>query len=83
LVACGVVSVGAAPAGTLALLASAVGPGDVVVFSFNDHTLESDEYMAALQALLDADFEQVAAEHGVHIASREMGSTVFLLRRRH
>lgn len=81
LVACGVISLGAAPAETLTLVASAVGPGDFVVFSFNDHTLEDHEYMATLQALLDDDFEQVAAEHGVHIASREMGSTVFLLRR--
>lgn len=81
-VACGVVSVGAAPAGTLALIASAVGPGDLVAFSFNDHTLDDDEYMAALQALLDADFEQVAAEHGVHIAARESTSTIFVLRRR-
>ncbi|WP_040494162.1 class I SAM-dependent DNA methyltransferase [Ilumatobacter nonamiensis] len=81
-VACGVISVGAAPAGTLTLVASAVGPGDMVVVSFNDHTLEDDEYMATLQALLDDGFEQVAAEHGVHIASRDMGSTVFLLRRR-
>ncbi len=81
-VACGVISVGAAPAGTLRLVASAVGRGDMLVFSFNDHTLDDDEYMATLQALLDADFEQVAAEHGIHIASRGMGSTVFVLRRR-
>lgn len=82
LVACGVISVGAAPAETLDQVASIVGPGDLLVFSFNDHTLEDDEYMGTLQSLLAADFEQLASEHGVHIASRDMNSTVFLLRRR-
>ncbi len=80
-VACGVISVGAAPASTLSLIASAVGPGDLLVFSYNDHTLDDADYTSTLAALLDADFEQSAAESGVHIASRGSTSTVYVLRR--
>lgn len=80
-VACGVISVGAASADTLTLIASVVGPGDVLVFSYNDHTLDDADYMSTLAALLDSDFEQLAAESGVHIASRGSESTVYVLRR--
>lgn len=80
-VACGVISVGAAPADTLTLIASVAGPGDLLVFSYNDHTLDDPDYMATLAMLLDADFEQLAAESGVHIASRGSESTVYVLRR--
>jgi predicted TPR repeat methyltransferase len=80
--ACGVISVGAAPASTLSLIASVVGPGDLLVFSYNDHTLDDADYMSTLAALLDDDFEQLAAESGVHIASRGSESTVYVLRRR-
>lgn len=79
--ACGVISVGAAPADTLTLIASAVGPGDVLVFSYNDHTLADADYMSALAALVGSGFEQLAAESGVHIAARGSESTVYVLRR--
>lgn len=80
-VACGVISLGAAPAETLSLVASAVGPGDLVVFSFNDHTIDDEGYMSTLASLTDDAFEVVSAEVGVHIASRESESTVYVLRR--
>ncbi|MEM9042572.1 MAG: methyltransferase domain-containing protein [Actinomycetota bacterium] len=80
-VACGVISVGAAPPSTLPLIASVVGPGDLVVFSFNDHTLDDDGYMSALAALTASGFEELSAENGVHIASRESTSTIYVLRR--
>lgn len=80
-VACGVISVGAAPAATLGLVATAVGPGDLLVFSYNDHTIGDPEYMAEIGKLVDADFEQLAADDGVHIASRGSRSTVYVLRR--
>ena len=80
-VACGVISAGAAPASALPLVATAVAPGDLLVFSFNDHTLEDADYMAALTGVLDDGFEEVDAEHGVHIAARESTSTIFVLRR--
>ena len=77
----GVISVGASPAITLSLIASVVGRSDLLVFSYNDHTLDDAGYMSTLAALLDADFEQLAAESGVHIASRKSESTVYALRR--
>jgi len=80
-VACGVVSVGAAPPGALTLIAAAVAPGDLLVVSYNDHTLDDADYMAALTGVLDDGFEEVDAEHGVHIAARESTSTIFVLRR--
>ena len=82
IVACGVISVGAAPAETLSLVAASVGPGDLMVFSYNDHTTGDAQYMAAIDALLTSDFEQLAADDGVHIASRGSSSTVFVLRRK-
>ncbi len=80
-VSCGVISVGASPAITLSLIASVVGRSDLLVFSYNDHTLDDADYMSTLAALLDDDFEQLAAESGVHIASRRSESTVYALRR--
>jgi len=80
-VACGVISNGAAPAATLGLVATAVGPGDLLVFSYNDHTTGDADYMAEIEKLVDADFEQVEAVEGVHIAARGSRSTVFVLRR--
>lgn len=81
-VACGVISAGAAPASALALVASAVAPGDLLAFSFNDHTIGQADYMAALDSLLADEFEELAAVRGVHIASRSSESIVYVLRRR-
>ena len=81
IVACGVIGIGAAPASTLPLIAAAVGPDDLRVFSFNDQVQTDDDFMSALAALADSDFDQVAADDGVHIASRNSTSVVYALRR--
>lgn len=81
IVACGVIGIGAAPASTLPLIAAAVGPDDLLVFSFNDQVQTDDDYMSALAALVDSDFDKVAADEGVHIASRNSTSIVYALRR--
>ena len=81
IVACGAISAGAAPASTLSLVAEPVAPGGLLAFSYNDHTLAEPDYMAALDSLLAADFDEVAAARGVHIASRDSESIVYVLQR--
>lgn len=78
--ATGVVSLGAAPPETLALLLAALPSGGLLAFSYNDPTLGDAAYSAALDnALSGADL--LFAEHGPHLLGREMGSTVYILRK--
>ncbi|MAT03582.1 MAG: methyltransferase type 11 [Acidimicrobiaceae bacterium] len=81
IVACGVVTIGAAPPETLDLLASQVAVGDHLAFSFNDHALADEAYTSRLDALLDDGFEQLVAEYGPNLAGLESGATVYVLRR--
>jgi predicted TPR repeat methyltransferase len=80
-VACGVVTIGAAPPETLDLLASAVADGDYLAFSFNEHALAEPAFMDRLEALMAGDFRLLGSEHGPNL--RELGSeaTVYVLQR--
>lgn len=80
--ACGVISTGAAPAATLDLVAQKVGPGGRLVFSYNDHAMESPDYVGRLDALLKGGFVEISRETGTHIAGLGSTSTVFVLERR-
>lgn len=80
--ATGVVSLGAAPPETLDLLLDALGAGGHLAFSFNDATLADRAYTDRLDiATLAPDIEVVFEEHGPHLPGKNMGATVYVLRR--
>jgi predicted TPR repeat methyltransferase len=82
LAATGVVSHGAAPPEMLDVLVEALGPGGLLAFSFNDLTLADRAYTDRLDiACLAPDIEVVFEEHGPHLPAKEMGSTVYVLKR--
>lgn len=81
IIACGVVSPGAAPAETLQVMADKVAPGGLLVFSYNDHAMKADEYLDQLKTLTDGDFTEVSSEYGDHLPSHGTKSTVYVLRR--
>ena len=80
--ACGVVSLGAAPPETLDMLVGALTHGGILGFSYNDATLADRGYTDALDRIcLKPDIELVFEEHGVHLPAKEIGSTVYVLKR--
>lgn len=80
--ACGVVSLGAAPPETLDMLAGAMSHGNFLGFSYNDATLADRAYTDALDRVcLIPDMELVFEEHGAHLPGKDIGSTVYVLKR--
>lgn len=80
--ACGVISLGAGPAETLELLVSAMTHGNYLGFSYNDATLADRDYTDALDRVcLIPEIELVFEEHGPHLPAKDIGSTVYVLRR--
>jgi len=81
-VAAGVVSAGAAPPATLALLARHLTTGGYLAVSFNDPSLKMGTYDAELNRLIaNGLLEVVSREHGPHLPEKGMGSDVIILRR--
>lgn len=82
IVATGVVSMGAAPPETLALLVSLLAPGNLLAFSFNDATLGDRGYMGALDSACKIDnVVLVFEQHGPHLPEKKIESTVYVLKR--
>lgn len=82
IVATGVVSMGAAPPETLALLVSLLAPGNLLAFSYNDATLADSGYMDALDSACNTDgMALVFEEHGPHLPGKKVESTVYVLQR--
>lgn len=82
IVAVGVVSLGAAPAETLAPLVAQLDAGGLLALSFNDPTLRDDTYADALQEqVARGRAEVIFREHGPHLDDVGMGSDVIILRR--
>ena len=82
IVATSVVSLGAAPPETLALLIEALAPGNLLAFSYNDATLADRSYTDALDvACLAPDIELVFEEHGPHLPAKDINATVYVLQR--
>ena len=82
IVAVGVISLGAAPAETLAPLFDMLPPDGMLALSFNDPTLADDSYAVALDSLCDAGKAKVIfREHGPHLDDVGMGSDVIILQR--
>ena len=81
-VAVGVISLGAAPASTLASLLAQMDRGGLLALSFNDPTLNDETYTAALAAeVSQGHAEIIFREHGPHLEDVGMGSDVLILRR--
>jgi hypothetical protein len=80
--AIGVVSLGAAPAGTLATLLDALAPGGHLGFSYNDATLADAAYMDALAAAQARADLLIHDAYGPHLPAKDMGSRVYVLRKR-
>lgn len=79
--AIGVVSLGAAPAGTLATLLGALAPGGLLALSYSDPTLDDADYIAALEAA-KAEADLIHDTYGPHLPARDMRSRVYVLRKR-
>lgn len=81
--ACGVVSLGAAPARTLGDLMAKLNPGGLLAVSFNDPTLKDQTYIDALgDELSSGRAEVIFREHGPHLDDINMRSDIVILRRR-
>lgn len=80
--ACGVVSLGAAPPEALDLLVSALAPGNLLAFSYNEATMSDRRYTDKLDVItLAPDIEVVFEEEGPHLPAKDMTSTVYVLQR--
>ncbi len=82
ILACGVVSLGAAPPETLDLLITALGPDGHLAFSYNDPTLADPAFTSHLAALIaGGSVNKVFLKHGPHLPEKGMGSDVIILRK--
>ncbi|MEL6685200.1 MAG: methyltransferase domain-containing protein [Pseudomonadota bacterium] len=80
--AVGVVSLGAAPAETLAPLVAQLDPGGLLAMSYNDPTLADQSYTDALEhEVAEGHVTVIFREHGPHLDDVGMGSDVIVLRR--
>ena len=82
IVATGVVSLGAAPPETLDMLVTAMAPGNLLAFSYNDATLADRRYTDKLDVIcLAPDMDLVFEEHGPHLPAKGIESTVYVLKK--
>lgn len=78
--AIGVISVGAAPASALHRLFKKLGPGGLISFSFNDHTLKDKSYEGAVNELLDTGSARLLVRtYGDHLPGMNMKSMIYVL----
>jgi predicted TPR repeat methyltransferase len=78
IVAAGVVSPGAAPAGLLGTLAGLLEGGGRLAFSFNDHALSDEAYLDALRALPQSGMTCLHESYGDHLPGIGLKSTVYV-----
>ncbi|GIT92182.1 hypothetical protein JANAI62_26400 [Jannaschia pagri] len=80
--ACGVISYGAAPATLLGDLIQALPKGGLLVMTYNDTTLTDDAYQIALaQVQGSGEARLLQAEYGPQLPGQDRGCTVYALRR--
>lgn len=80
--AVGVIGAGAAPISTLDTLMHALPSDGLLVFSFNDHTLDEPENIARLNEWLDCGAARLLfSEHGDHLPEIDMGSNVYVVQK--
>jgi predicted TPR repeat methyltransferase len=82
ILACGVVSLGAAPPETLDLLIDKLGRGGHLAFSYNDPTLADPAFTGHLARLIaNGGVNEIYRAHGPHLPQKGMGSDVIILRK--
>lgn len=82
IVACGVISVGAAPPETLDLVVEKTGPGGLLVLSLNDHSMTDDSYIGRIERLKEGKgWIEKMRSHGDHLPTLGVSSTVIALER--
>ena len=78
--AMGVISSGAAPPDTLAVVLNALGKGGLLALSYNDPTLADRLYLDALEAATDGGLARIVfEEYGPHLPQKDMNSRIYIL----
>ena len=78
--AVGVIGTGAAPVEVLDTLLGLLHPGQHLILSFNDHTLETPEFPERLDACIDAGIVRlIENEYGDHLPGIGIKSMIYLL----
>ncbi len=78
--AIGVIGTGAAPAATLNILMNALGSGDLLCFSYNDHALADPIYESTLNSWLDCGAARLLTRsYGDHLPARGIKANVYVL----
>ncbi len=81
--AVGVISVGAAPVSLMDDLVELLEPGGTLTFSYNDHTLDSPEYVGRVREHVDtSSVDLLFKEHGAHLPGIDLMSTVYVIQKR-
>ncbi len=77
--AIGVIGPGAAPLEVFDDIIDQLAPGNLFVFSFNDHALEDPQYAAKVASSVDSGvLKLLVQDHGPHLPARNINSTVYL-----
>lgn len=80
--AIGVISTGAAPPSTLEDVLRKLSPGGKLIFSYNDHALETPEFPAALEDVLARRLaRKTFEEYGPHLTGQNLNSAIYILER--
>ncbi|SLN12470.1 Trans-aconitate 2-methyltransferase [Roseovarius litorisediminis] len=80
--AIGVIGTGAAPASTLDVLMQALGKGDLLVFSLNDHALADPGFEGVLNNWLDCGAAcLLEKKYGPHLPKQGLKSNVYIVER--
>lgn len=79
--ATGVISLGAAPPETLALLINVLGKGDLLALSYNDATLADKSFVQAMSDACAKSVRKLFEEYGDHLPAKNMGSTIYVLQK--
>jgi predicted TPR repeat methyltransferase len=80
IVGCGVLSTGAAPPETFAVIMNALPRGGLFVFSLNDHALSEPGYTRAINEWLDCGAARLLfKEYGEHLPGANLKSEVYVI----
>ncbi len=78
--AMGVISSGAAPPDTLAMVLSALGKGGLLAMSYNDPTLGDQKYIDALEVAISGGLARIKfEEYGPHLPQKNMNSRIYII----
>jgi predicted TPR repeat methyltransferase len=80
--AVGVIGAGAGPPGLLDTCLAHLAPGGLMVFSYNNHTLDMPDYTAKVAEVTDSGAARIVSqEDGPHLSARDMTAIVYVLQK--